>query len=254
MARQLFHQAAADDPSSVVPWLEMAAIAGSPEESRQCLTEVLNRDPNHAGARQCLAHLETQRIAMSPIQASAPAARTRRRVRSANDELIPVEFDVPSDFDEPPARPSPLPPDRRARVMIIDDTQAVRDLIRRHIEEMGLRAIEASGAKEAIAKLHVEGVPELILLDGIMPGINGFELCNQLRQKEETARVPIVLLAFENGWLPSLRSMMSGFNDTLAKPIAPLALRAMVAKYCPRNAEKLGKASSRRELPEEVLR
>ena len=87
-----------------------------------------------------------------------------------------------------------------------------------------------------------------------MPGVNGFDLCNHLRQKEETARVPIVLLAFENGWLPSLRNMISGFSDTLAKPIVPKALRAMIAKYCPPETIDGSKSASKSTLPEGVLR
>src|SRR5436190_9546754 len=54
-ARQLLHQAADDEPSSILPWLELAAIAGSADEARSCLSEVIHRDPHHAGARQCLA-------------------------------------------------------------------------------------------------------------------------------------------------------------------------------------------------------
>ena len=112
--------------------------------------------------------------------------------------------------------------------MIIDDTRTVRELVQSQLEEMGLNVIAAGGANEAVAILRTAVVPDLILLDGVMPGVNGFDLCNQLRQREQTARTPIVLLAFENGWLPSLRSALSGFNDTLAKPIIPAALHSMV--------------------------
>jgi CheY-like chemotaxis protein len=251
-ARQLLHQAADDEQSSILPWLELAAIAGSPDEARLCLSEVLHRDPHHAGARQCLAHLDRQERAATSSPASLSALK-RTRVPSAHDMLIPVDFEVPADLDETEQAPE-SPPAPRMRIMIIDDTQSVRDLVRRHIEGMGCQALEAQGANEAVATLQLDGVPDLILLDGIMPGVNGFDLCNQLRQKEEMARVPIVLLAFENGWLPSLRSMMSGFSDTLAKPIVPAALRAIIAKYCQPETVDGSKPASTIALPEGVLR
>jgi CheY-like chemotaxis protein len=251
-ARQLLHQAADDEPSSILPWLELAAIAGSADEARSCLSEVIHRDPHHAGARQCLAHLDRQERAATALPARL-AALKRTRGPSAHDMLIPVNFEVPADLDKTEQAPvPPLAP--RMRVMIIDDTQSVRELVRRHIEAMGFQALEAQGAKEAVATLQLEGVPDLILLDGIMPGVNGFDLCNQLRQQEETSRVPIVLLAFENGWLPSLRSMMSGFSETLAKPIVPTTLRAMIAKYCQPETVNGSKPSSEIALAEGMMR
>lgn len=247
-ARTLLHQAAADDPSSTIPWIELAAIAGTPDEARYCLTEILRRDANHAGARQCLAHLDMQILAMTPFPPRL-SEMPRARVGSTQDLLIPVDFEVPADIGEP-ALLSACSTEGRRRILIVDDTPSVREFVRRHIEEMGFRVIEAQDAKDAVAKLEAEGTPDLILLDGIMPGTSGFELCNQLRQREPTAQVPIVLLAFENGWLPSLRSMMSGFNDTLAKPIVPSALRAMVSKHCCLAADPGNKPSSTRETAE----
>jgi CheY-like chemotaxis protein len=226
MARRLFHQAAEDDPASIVPWVELAAMAESPEEARQCLAEVLRREPNHAGAHRCLAHLEKERHATAPVV---------RRPPSTIHDLIPVEFDLPPEFED--LQPHAATP-ARATVMIVDDACGIRELVRKQVDGMGLRCIEASSAGEAVEILNAQGVPDLILLDGVMPGVNGFDLCHQLRQRPDTAQAPIVLLAYENGWLPSLRSKLSAFTDTLAKPISPLALRAMILKHCPADDDR----------------
>ena len=91
-ARRLFHQAAADDPTSLVPWIELAAMADSPEESRRYLAEVLSREPNHAGARKCLNHLEAEhRAALSEANAGM-AASPRRHERATKRPTRPCRI------------------------------------------------------------------------------------------------------------------------------------------------------------------
>lgn len=277
LASRLFQQAADADPDSVIPWLELAAMAETPEETRRCLNEVLRRDPNHVGARDCLARLDLERSILTgtptPLSIETPkppeahdaagetllppeidAAAPGEQPGSGCDRLIPLDFDLPVDFGESTVITKGLPAPRRTTVMVVDDNDDVRAFVHRHLESLGLHVISAASADEADDLFAEHGVPDLILLDGIMPYVDGFEFCRSLRKQPETAKAPIVLLARKGGWLPREKGAMSGFNDTLDKPISPTSLRDMVAKYCPLLSEIERKPASWPELPEEIMR
>lgn len=254
MSRHLFQLAADSDPSSIIPWLELASMAQTSDEARVSLDEVLRRQPDHAGALKCIEHLDAERRNSTPTPLSTeipPTSNALHAEPSIDDEpvdrLQPIKFVLPSDQSAPPAS-------RRATVMVIDDNREVRDFVHRHIEAPDVRVLAADGADEALAILRDGRIPDIILLDGAMPGVNGYELCKVLRQNRDLAKVPIVLLERTENWLPNFRGMMSGFTDTLAKPISPSSLRAVVAKHCPFAADSDPSHSSWPELPEEAVR
>ncbi len=265
MARQLFHLAVDADPSSIIPWLELAGMAQSSDEARQCLEEVLRRQPDHAGARQCMEHLEAERLASSStptplsielvpelVQAHAAAAASPNNAEANRPISVELELtpEAALEFSQPTNSAVP----RQSTLMVIDDNPEVRAFVHRHLESPDLRVISAKDSKEALAMLREEDSPDLILLDGIMPGIDGYELCKLLRTNRDLADVPIVLLARTDDWLPNSRQKMSAFTDKLAKPISPSSLRAIVVKHCPHLAAYEPHPCSWPELPEEALR
>jgi CheY-like chemotaxis protein len=268
-ARELFHLAAEADPVTIIPWLELASLSRSPEEARTCLNEVLSRQPDHAGARECLERFDRERQAAieSPTPQSLdlvppplPKKKPLFEDDPRDDRLIPVSFEPPPEFADPSAprsasRAAPGPQkgtQSASTILIVDDNADVRAFIHRHLEPLGVRVISANGADETFKLLRDPPVPDLILIDGVMPGVDGFELCALLRKDKATARVPMVLLAMKTGVLASFKGLTSGFNDTLAKPISPISLRAMVGKYCTLPADE--DTESWPELPEEILR
>ena len=139
-------------------------------------------------------------------------------------------------------------------MLVIDDNREVREFVHRHIESADMCVRSADGADEALDVLREEKTPQLILLDAAMPGVDGFQLCKILKQNRDLAAVPIVLMARTGDRQPNIREVISGFTDTLAKPISPASLRAIVAKYCPNADPRDGEESSWPELPEEAVR
>lgn len=257
-ARHLFKLAAEADADSIVPWLELASLARTPEEARSCLDEVLRRDPTHTGARECIERIERERLGPSamptPLSLEVPVPqRPQPAAEAFDDRLIPVSFEPPAEFGGPAAAPAPVVREPHATVLVVDDNDDVRAFVHRHLEPLGVRVLSASGANEAIALLRDCDTPNAILIDGVMPGVDGFELCNLLRQDREFARTPMILLASKQGVLSNFKGMMSGFNERLVKPISPISLRAALGKYFPLHDQDED-AESWPELPEEVLR
>jgi two-component system sensor histidine kinase/response regulator len=104
------------------------------------------------------------------------------------------------------------------RVMVVDDDAATRELLRDLLESMGHQVVEAGNGAEAI-RMAVEAPPDAVLLDVMMPGMDGFEVCRKLQQEPRTATVPILLVTALSARGERLHGIEAGANDFLSKPI-----------------------------------
>ena len=120
----------------------------------------------------------------------------------------------------------------KKRILVVDDEPTITRLLKLNLEQTGDYEVATENDSQAALATAKEFRPDLILLDVMMPKMDGYELCDVLRQNAPTAQTPTVLLASKAGLLPNFKGMMSGFNDALSKPMSPLALREMVGKYC----------------------
>jgi CheY-like chemotaxis protein len=100
-------------------------------------------------------------------------------------------------------------------ILIVDDEKHIRALLRQQLEEAGYRTIEAQNGREAI-ELVRKGRPDLIILDILMPGIDGFEVANILKQNNETADIPIMILSIVED---KERGYRLGVDSYLTKPV-----------------------------------
>lgn len=116
-------------------------------------------------------------------------------------------------------------PPARARVLIVDDDPVVRETIRDSVEHLGYATREAGSAEEALAQLTGE-LPDLILLDVRMPGINGIELCRQLKADQATHLIPVVLLTAQGELDTRVAGLEAGADDYFTKPVHLRELRA----------------------------
>jgi CheY-like chemotaxis protein len=107
-----------------------------------------------------------------------------------------------------------------ARVLIVDDEPAIRLLARVNLEAEGIEALEAADGESALATA-LSGRPDLILLDIVMPGIDGFEVADRLRDDERTRDIPIVFMT-------GLDELAARDGDALIKPFDPLDLSRRV--------------------------
>lgn len=118
-------------------------------------------------------------------------------------------------------------------ILIVDDCPIVRSQISEALRDVGYTVVEAAGGYEVVDKVLQHGTPALFLLDVDMPGLDGYQLCNILRQSPDTASVPIVLMMENAGFFNKLRGRWSGAIDQLAKPFDPQVWLASMAKVVP---------------------
>ena len=122
-------------------------------------------------------------------------------------------------------------------IMVVDDDDRLRDLLRRYLAEHGHVVITAKDAADAAAKLETVSV-DLIVLDVMMPGQNGLDFTRTLR---ETRTIPILLLTARGEPDERIAGLEAGADDYLAKPFEPreLLLRiSAVLRRTPQNAAK----------------
>jgi CheY-like chemotaxis protein len=113
-------------------------------------------------------------------------------------------------------------------VLVVDDDPATRLLYAANLELEGLRVIEASDGRTGLARAREE-LPDLILTDVMMPGINGFELAAALREDEQTRRIPFIFLSGEITEGRQARAHDYGALAFLAKPVDLRALAALIS-------------------------
>ncbi|MHA1559757.1 MAG: phosphate regulon transcriptional regulator PhoB [Alphaproteobacteria bacterium] len=113
------------------------------------------------------------------------------------------------------------------RVMIVEDEEPLTELLRYNLEAEGY-AVEASlRGDEAELKIR-EVLPDLILLDWMLPGVSGIELCRRLRRRDETRDLPIIMLTARGEETERIRGLSTGADDYVVKPFSVPELMARV--------------------------
>ncbi|HND20848.1 MAG TPA: PAS domain S-box protein, partial [Acidobacteriota bacterium] len=115
-------------------------------------------------------------------------------------------------MEESPRGQSPL------SVLVAEDEDALRHVLRRALEKTGFTVFEASNGKKALEIFQKER-PSIVLLDAVMPGMNGFELCAHLRQAPGGARLPILIITSLEDESSVTRAFGAGATDYLTKPV-----------------------------------
>lgn len=117
----------------------------------------------------------------------------------ATDETISIEIDD-------------------SRILIVDDDEIIRKLLRRVLERSGFAIDEAASGEEALQQIE-KNPPDLILLDVVMDGIDGFQTCRKLKGIEKMAEVPIVFVTGRSDTGSIVEGLNAGGNDYITKPI-----------------------------------
>ncbi len=144
-----------------------------------------------------------------PASSAAPtvALAPRSAPEASPPRLTPEARSLPS-LDSSPAAPPPEPtqpaagPARYAlaRVLVVDDDEMVLHLLTQLLEGADMSVQSARSGREALARLR-ERTPDLVVLDGLLPDVHGFEICRQIKNSERFRHVPVVLVsAVHRGW------------------------------------------------------
>jgi len=116
------------------------------------------------------------------------------------------------------------------RILVVDDQAANLAMVRRQLEKRDIRIVTAESGEEAIAEVERDPDFDLFLIDVVLPGMDGFELCSRLRAVKAHEETPILFISGERS-LPSDKELAfeTGANDYLVKPLDPRELRARVS-------------------------
>ena len=111
------------------------------------------------------------------------------------------------------------------RILIVDDEQRMRKLLRDYMIREGYSVLEASGGKQALDLFFSEENIALIILDVMMPEMDGWQVCARIR---ETSKVPIIMLTARSDERDELRGFDLGVDEYVTKPFSPRTLAARV--------------------------
>ncbi len=206
--------------SSIVGYCEML-LEEAPAEA------ISDLDKINTAARQMLSlvndivHLAQQQLQTLTAPESAPQlaiehSATANLMRNATNTLASL------------AQGSSAPPIRGGTILAIDDNPTNCDLLARQLKRQGYLVTTATNANQALRLL--KAIPfDLILLDVIMPGIDGLELLRQLKQDESFKHIPAIAISALDPIEGAVRCIELGAEDYLQKPFDPILLQARIA-------------------------
>ncbi|MFZ6020080.1 MAG: response regulator [Chloroflexota bacterium] len=115
----------------------------------------------------------------------------------------------------------------REKIFIVDDNEVSRKLVGGVLKKEGYEVYAAASASEALAAIP-KVMPDLVILDVMMPEMDGYQLCRRLRDRPETARLPILILTSLNQLEERLKAFEAGADDFIPKPFQPQEFLARV--------------------------
>lgn len=118
-------------------------------------------------------------------------------------------------------------PYRRLKLLVVDDTQLMREVLCEQLRLLGHEPIEAEDGESAIAQF-IAAVPDVVLMDLMMPGLDGIETTRAIRQLPNARWVPIIMLSAESAESEFINALSSGCDDYLVKPIKLPILEAKI--------------------------
>jgi two-component system alkaline phosphatase synthesis response regulator PhoP len=112
------------------------------------------------------------------------------------------------------------------KILVVEDEPDIRKLVQYNLAQERFKVLEAEDGEQALKLLQHEK-PDLLILDLMLPGLSGIELCRILKQRNETARMPILILTAKAGEADRVVGLEMGADDYLTKPFSP---REMIAR------------------------
>lgn len=117
----------------------------------------------------------------------------------------------------------------RKKILVIDDNTELLALLRSSLRVAGFSVSTAATGLEGLEKARSRR-PDLIVLDLVLPGMDGFAVCEALKRQPETCDTPVIMLTGLPGEFPRLHGLAAGAVELLAKPISPGQLTARIER------------------------
>ncbi len=119
-----------------------------------------------------------------------------------------------------------------ARILVVDDSPSQLFGLQKIIEKMGHEVLSATNGEEGV-RTAKEQIPDLILMDVVMPELNGFQATRKISRDERTSHIPIIMVTTKNLQTDKVWGMRQGAKDYLVKPVAEKALMVVIKEYLP---------------------
>jgi phosphate regulon transcriptional regulator PhoB len=126
------------------------------------------------------------------------------------------------------------------KILIIDDEPDLVELVSYNLKKEGFRVLSAPDSEEALLTIKNTDV-QLIILDLMLPGIQGLELCRIIRQNRKTEHIPIIMLTAKGDETDKIRGLETGADDYITKPFSPRELIARVNAVLRRSGDRTEK-------------
>ena len=123
-------------------------------------------------------------------------------------------------------------------ILVVEDEPAIQELIAVNLSFAGHKVLRADDAEQARILIDAE-LPDLILLDWMLPGISGIQMARQLRNDDRTKEVPIIMLTAKGEESDKVEGLESGADDYITKPFSPKELMARIKAVLRRRAPQL---------------
>ena len=122
-----------------------------------------------------------------------------------------------------------------ANILVVEDEQAIQELLAFNVTQCGYNAIQALDADSALKHIQ-RALPDMILLDWMLPGSSGVELARRLRADQRTCNIPIIMLTARTDEHDKIIGLESGADDYITKPFSPRELMARIRAVLRRRA------------------
>lgn len=129
---------------------------------------------------------------------------------------------------EPLSLPDPPPDSTRRRVLVVDDDNHAVRILSDFLEARGMDAVPAFDGHEALARFHDDGPFDVIILDVMMPGIDGLEVCRRIKAAKLGQMTPVLLLSARSDTRSRVAGLYGGADDYMSKPVDLRELAARV--------------------------
>ncbi len=149
---------------------------------------------------------------------------------------MPIE--MPNVDESESLRSTPTGEYAGRKILIVEDEPAIIDVVRRILCLKGYRVIEAVDGRSGI-ELAISEKPDLILLDVMMPGMDGFEVCRSLREDLDTMMIPVIMLTVKSRTEDRIKGMESGADDYVVKPFNAVELLVRIEAVLKRKERDL---------------
>jgi twitching motility two-component system response regulator PilG len=115
-------------------------------------------------------------------------------------------------------------------VLVVDDSPTVRKIVQLTLQRENIRVVTAGDGLGALAAV-ADAQPDLILLDIMLPRMDGYNICQVVRKNLDYKDVPIIMLSGKDGLFDKMRGKMAGANDYITKPFDSAELVGVVKRY-----------------------